>query len=1463
MGVGDSRYAVGASDIAGHDERPPPSAKFWLERPSDSNWTWRQSTGRRTQLHLGPRSARLLPLIYGVPTEEVILAIRLCIELRMPIAVMAGLWRCYTVGATLSNTLGTTTVPWIGAAKALGMGCSPALAARLLGQLSVTPSQEPPPLTLSAFVAAAWNILTIQEGALLRYFFGMADTHRRGTATVDALKTLLLLSYDVIRLEDVPGLLGAFSSLLEKVHDHEEGSSRGLPTRSLAFATTDSNTGTATGEVVAGMRDPDLFETFSRRKGVPDTVVTVDEFLSHAAREPVLAGGMLALRTRARDSVAARALGFKPHLRSPLDEARRQAVQQEEHEAVRALQARVWGHAAELEAQTTRVGKAAARSSLRKAQTELSTALAQARRRREEEVKAAVAERAWEQLPRFLPPQLYPPPGRVGGPLQGDPVAKYLAGAEAALEALGVEVEKDESVDEEDGEAAAKAARRRAFMGQTEQEPRGVDEEAASAGAVDGATNDKAIAARAELAAKQRRVERQAVLVAADSAGPGGPGNAAKELDGPQLGAVARALLSHKAQRERRQGLIAKKRAALGKAAAAGAVGGTGYGVATAGQGGLRAGEMWGLLEHDRATRVAYARAVCEGIATALGWQVVASMTPAPNLAAETAASAAGQSLMHLPVVDPSSGSAGVGGGPGGLDPQPVDYPRDPTVPFLPRLPTRGAAVYAHPTPLELRAAHVWYSMRPPAPPGAGSPAGRKRAGARREEAGPAAASPPDAGGGAADAGEGKAASSEGDAPARPQALQGARHGGAAAVRRAARAALRLRLGGRTFQVGGHDGDVGDISEAPRRSTGAGRKAKSKATKLRQMARLRLSDITGVAGVGGVAAAAARPSKHAPRRLNRRGRGLLGRSKWPADPSMPRLPLDPASALEVQATVDEAVQAAPAAPKDLALLAAWASNALPYIVPASLASRVLPETAAVERSPVAESMRAGAAQALKDWPGARLSGGKDMDGEELGLRATRFGDGTGASDLDASDPDFEGDTTEPEEQESDTSGSDSLDEAEQGTAAKTAAAKAAELDDEDDDLLDDLPDDDAAAIREAFDDGWWFEREQKAREAADVAKAERMADDKPLNVRVMLTDAFVKADFDDLKKEVKRQERDWMPAEEHIRRVRTTVPWVQPVRMMRLLEDGGTLPSKASLLWRQSQADAVIVAAGGVATAARVSLKSRHRAEEAASAAAASGTAVGKPEPFAGAALEAFEGVVSSAAEWALIGAGQGAEWIMARLRHSCARAVFELLRVLPTGHPTRPPARGMIELRRAVWLTEREEIAAHKTLLDFVDEVEAGDVEKAVSDARDEAMRRVATDLGLQDEVKLRAKKAKWIMDNWRKLNPAAPESERPPPITDAAAIRQARAELVEAEAAKVRAAAEDRFARIRGELEALEEQVASLAERAVLLASVEQAERQAKESATSDEPSAAAPDQSGQAATAAATGQTSSPPK
>jgi len=213
-----------------------------------------------------------------------------------------------------------------------------------------------------------------------------------------------------------------------------------------------------------------------------------------------------------------------------------------------------------------------------------------------------------------------------------------------------------------------------------------------------------------------------------------------------------------------------------------------------------------------------------------------------------------------------------------------------------------------------------------------------------------------------------------------------------------------------------------------------------------------------------------------------------------------------------------------------------------------------------------------------------------------------------------------------------------------------------------------------------------------------------------------------------------------------------------------------------------------------------------------------------------GPTLEPLEPVVESAAEWAGAGGGVGAGWVLAQLRHAQAAACFESLRLLPSSSPDRPPPDQMVLMRRRVWGLEKEAARAQRTLREVLADTAEAEADAAEDRAVEAAASKVASDDGLRDEVTIRAKKAQWIVANWRQLNPAAPESERPEPLSDPKALRQARQEVLDAAGAAARQEAEARFERFHAETDSLRAALRSLGERAVLLATVKLAERQAK---------------------------------
>ncbi|KAA0175854.1 hypothetical protein FNF27_02575 [Cafeteria roenbergensis] len=1180
MGIGDSRYAVGAADIAGRDEDAPPSATIELERPSVATWEWRSSTGRRTQLHLGPKAARLLPLLRGVKADEVILAIRLALELRLPINIIAGIWRCFASASAMSPAA-TGTVAWRFAARALGIHYSPVLAARLLGLLGVRPVPEPEPLTLSAFVAVVWNLCTLQEGALVRFCFGLVDSHRRGVATATALRHLLCASYGAKSLQEVPGLAEAFLRLLLSVEAFEKGggptppeqderasgrggaSPRGAAGAGAApSAAAGRADGRADGRAAAalagpvahapdrpgaalvGGSDPSLVAALARQSGVPDAVVTVDEFVSAAARSPVLAGGILGLRSRCRDAVAARALGGRPSFTHPKEEAEEAAAAAAERAALRAAATEYQRCVGLVNTAQSRRQRSDAAAVASKAKAHLTHLTREAKARYDARRAAAEAERPWERWARLQPPQTHPAPGSVGGELRGDPVEIFLKAAEQELVRLGVETPPDS-----EGEGDAEAGGGEAGGG----EPR----------------SDQAVKAAVRQRQRARREARASVSAGPPKAAGAAGGTEAAELALFRRNSSLGSVLSGAAAARKLKAEAARARRAEKSKAQTPHLAGTGYFGTGPGRKMLRAAELWTLMEHDRATRVTFARLCCESVADLLGWSAVAAATPAPDLASESASARDGQSLMHLPVVDPSNVAAALASGKASLDPPPQAFPRDRTVPFLPRPPTRGPATLAHPSPLEAAA--------------------------------------------------------------------------------------------------------------------------------------------------------------------------LG---------------------------DEAVAVYPRVHPRLRLLAAWASNALPYIVPESLAQRVLTETSAVERTPVAAAMKAGSLQALKDWPGRYLRTPKDANGNDLGLRGTGLGDGTGASDLDASDGDDEGSTTSDDESEvgdvasADDSydGESSGEEAEEGAAgpgkraearaaaaaavdddndegtadaagsgrgsAKARAAEEGKADDDDDDDDDDADDDeddedddeddgataasgaeelsDAQRFAIRFDDRFWFRQQEEKEAVAALGRAQKTERDVVLNARVMLTSGFVKADVEEL-----------------------------------AAQRGG-----------------------------------------------------------------------ASARE---------AKW-------PTMRSMLVDLR-----------ATDVVALRREVWKMDKEAGAARAELESFLRDAADDEADRAEADARAKVGAKISSDVGLRDEVTLRAKKVKWLLDNWRELNPSAPESERPPPMSDARALRQARDEVLDIEGAKARQLAEDRFERLQSEIDELAEALGNLAQRAVGLANARFAARLAKAQASS----------------------------
>ena len=212
-----------------------------------------------------------------------------------------------------------------------------------------------------------------------------------------------------------------------------------------------------------------------------------------------------------------------------------------------------------------------------------------------------------------------------------------------------------------------------------------------------------------------------------------------------------------------------------------------------------------------------------------------------------------------------------------------------------------------------------------------------------------------------------------------------------------------------------------------------------------------------------------------------------------------------------------------------------------------------------------------------------------------------------------------------------------------------------------------------------------------------------------------------------------------------------------------------------------------------------------------------------------------MEPVIDSAAEWGSLGRGVSARWVLAHLRHRQAAAVFEATRSLASSDPRRPPSEDVVALRREVWKMDKEAGAARAELESFLRDAADDEADRAEADARAKVGAKISSDVGLRDEVTLRAKKVKWLLDNWRELNPSAPESERPPPMSDARALRQARDEVLDIEGAKARQLAEDRFERLQSEIDELAEALGNLAQRAVGLANARFAARLAKAQASS----------------------------
>jgi hypothetical protein len=1325
MGQADSRYGVSAIDVAGFDEASPPSATLPLERPSLGNWEWRSSTGRRSQLHLGPKAGRSVPPIRGASPDEVILALRLGLELRMTIQLLAGTFRCFVEAQAASLRARDGCVGWHAASRVLGIDFAPVLARKLLGLLDVTPGLHPNDLSPSQFVALVWNLSTLQEGALLRLCFGFIDHHRLGAATVSGLRRLLCASFGVQLLSDVAGLEEAFQKLVRSVESFED----------------------------------DRDELLQVQDGIPDALVTVDEFLSHCAAHPVLTVGFLQLRANVRDAVASRGLGAKFVMCHPKAIALSRHLATQELLAIAAASAAHSAALTELRKAPSRAVKAVAQSQVDASRKALMRLRQSARDRARAEAEQERAQRPWASLPKCLPPQLHPPPGIVGGTLQADPVEAALSLVSKQIRALERDPE-DPPSDESDHEDAAS-------------DP--------------GIMSDEAVKATMKLQQERRRHS-------SSGDGPTERERLLAERDDPrkvQLGVLARAFLSAKAQRRRQEAIASKRSQVLVSAATAGSLGGTAYGLSTAG-GVLRADQLWAMLEHDRASRVSFARATCEALATALGWEYIASGLPAPDLFKETHATLSGQSMMHLPSLIPTVSELVPGGV--AIESSALHYPRDPTVPFVPRPPLRGPAAYTHMAPSEMIASQVWFSMRPPF-----------SALARRSR---------------------KATDVLG-------------------ATRAKLSVIRRWVGGRTYHVGGVHSEVADISEAPR-----ARRARVATSKLKAALKLPLHPAKPTSGRKSVRLAVAteappvvthEPSSDVPEPVTP---GALPPSAWPTDPSMPRLPLDEEPQARLDVVLREATSKYPQRHPDLPLLCAWASNAVPFIVSASFQLRVVEETAAVEREPLAVAMKIGSLEAIRDWPGRHIVPWKDREGNDLGLKGTRYGDGVGVSDLDASDENPEGDTTDDDEQDdgdSDESDSDNDEEeeelpfeADEDEEAEQIARALPKLDEyalsakarekqsgviageskeslvEEDDDGDGGVDSPRAA---AWNDDEWFAQlraEKAKRLAEEQARKDALA---PLNAKLALTTGFTKEV--EARPTAKSVEQEAPVAlEDLLQQLRSAVAWARPHRVMSMMEAGGVIPTRAALEARLAAADAKAVELGLVPN------RASWTAEQL------------RPPPASGdvATVEPVEPVLRSATEWSRMGGAVASNWLLSLLRFAQGKALFEELRRLPTAHPDRPSPEAMVGIRRRLWTLERSLGASKAALNTWFRSSRDSIVDSASSAAREAAIAKIAIDQGLQDEIMVRARKAKWIVDNWKELNPGAPDDARPPPLTDQQAYAQAREEVIQVQVASATEAASGTVERWDQELEALEVSVFSVGERAALLDIAKRAEKRVR---------------------------------